>query len=202
GGQQQRVALARAIVRRPKLFLFDEPLSNVDAKLRAEMRAELSRLHQRLNATMVYVTHDQVEAMTLGTRIVVIHQGKIQQIGTPLEIYKTPSNAFVASFMGSPPMNLLKTDEVKIGFRPHDCTISEDGGLQVQIELVEALGHEKLVHAKVLNGVLGGAKIHPSQTLVASLPSETKLITGEEIQLHVELNALHKFHTESGARLE
>ena len=202
GGQQQRVALARAIVRRPKLFLFDEPLSNVDAKLRAEMRAELSRLHQRLNATMVYVTHDQVEAMTLGTRIAVIHQGKIQQIGTPLEIYQTPANAFVASFMGSPPMNLLQSDEVQIGFRPHDCAVSENGALHVQVELVEALGHESLLHAKVIDGILNGAIVRPAQTLVASLPCEIALTIGQQIRLQIKTSALHKFHAESGARLE
>jgi multiple sugar transport system ATP-binding protein len=107
GGQRQRVAMGRALVREPVLFLFDEPLSNLDAKLRVEMRGEIKRLHERLNASIVYVTHDQIEAMTLGTRIVVLHQGIIQQIGTPEEIYEQPANLFVADFMGSPPMNLV-----------------------------------------------------------------------------------------------
>jgi multiple sugar transport system ATP-binding protein len=107
GGQRQRVAMGRALVREPVLFLFDEPLSNLDAKLRVEMRGEIKRLHERLSASIVYVTHDQVEAMTLGTRIVVLHQGVIQQIGTPEEIYERPANLFVADFMGSPPMNLV-----------------------------------------------------------------------------------------------
>jgi multiple sugar transport system ATP-binding protein len=107
GGQRQRVAMGRALVREPVLFLFDEPLSNLDAKLRVEMRGEIKRLHERLNASIVYVTHDQIEAMTLGTRIVVLNQGVIQQIGTPEEIYERPANLFVADFMGSPPMNLV-----------------------------------------------------------------------------------------------
>ncbi|OLN21924.1 sugar ABC transporter ATP-binding protein [Domibacillus antri] len=108
GGQRQRVAVGRAIVRNPKVFLFDEPLSNLDAKLRVQMRIELSELHKRLGATIVYVTHDQVEAMTLGTRIVVMNQGEIQQIDTPEELYKNPKNMFVAGFIGSPPMNFVK----------------------------------------------------------------------------------------------
>src|SRR5512137_1763721 len=108
GGQRQRVAVGRAIVRKPKVFLFDEPLSNLDAKLRVQMRAELSALHHRLQATMIYVTHDQVEAMTMGDRIVVLKDGLIQQIGTPLGLYNTPVNRFVAGFIGSPPMNFLK----------------------------------------------------------------------------------------------
>jgi multiple sugar transport system ATP-binding protein len=108
GGQRQRVAMGRALVREPTLFLFDEPLSNLDAKLRVELRGEIKRLHERLGASIVYVTHDQIEAMTLGTRVVVLNQGVIQQIGTPAEIYDKPANLFVADFMGSPPMNLLQ----------------------------------------------------------------------------------------------
>lgn len=108
GGQRQRVAVGRAIVRKPKVFLFDEPLSNLDAKMRVEMRSEISRLHRRLNATMIYVTHDQVEAMTMGDRIVVMNRGKIQQVDRPLEVYRQPANLFVAGFIGNPPMNFLK----------------------------------------------------------------------------------------------
>ena len=107
GGQRQRVAMGRALVREPTLFLFDEPLSNLDAKLRVELRGEIKRLHERLGASIVYVTHDQIEAMTLGTQIVVLNHGVIQQIGTPAEIYERPANLFVADFMGSPPMNLI-----------------------------------------------------------------------------------------------
>ena len=123
GGQRQRVAVGRAIVRQPKLFLFDEPLSNLDAKLRVAMRAELIRLHRRLRATMIYVTHDQVEAMSMGDRIVVLKDGVVQQVGRPLEIYERPANRFVAGFLGSPPMNFL------------DCTLERgDGGLVLVAE--------------------------------------------------------------------
>jgi multiple sugar transport system ATP-binding protein len=115
GGQRQRVAVGRAIVRRPKVFLFDEPLSNLDAKLRVQMRTELSSLHSRLNATMIYVTHDQVEAMTMGDKIVVLKDGLIQQIGEPLDLYNNPANRFVAGFIGSPPMNIMPVDVVSDG---------------------------------------------------------------------------------------
>jgi multiple sugar transport system ATP-binding protein len=117
GGQRQRVALGRAMVRQPKAFLFDEPLSNLDAKMRVEMRAEITRLHRRLQSTMVYVTHDQVEAMTMADRMVVMHQGRVQQIATPLEIYRHPANRFVAGFIGSPPMNFLHGSLVGAGDR-------------------------------------------------------------------------------------
>ena len=119
GGQRQRVALGRAIVRQPQVFLFDEPLSNLDAKLRVQMRREIARLHRQLSATMVYVTHDQVEAMTLGNRIVVMNAGRVQQVGAPLELYERPDNAFVATFIGSPPMNLVPS------------RLTRDGGLRV-----------------------------------------------------------------------
>ena len=122
GGQRQRVALGRAIVRQPQVFLFDEPLSNLDAKLRVQMRREIARLHRQLNATMVYVTHDQVEAMTLGDRIVVMSAGAVQQVGTPLEVYDQPRNTFVAAFIGSPPMNLITG------------TIRRDGGLRFRAD--------------------------------------------------------------------
>lgn len=122
GGQRQRVAMGRAIVRRPKVFLFDEPLSNLDAKLRTQMRAEIKRLHKRLGATSIYVTHDQIEAMTLADRIVVMHDGRIEQIGTPMELFLNPANAFVAGFLGSPPMNQIRA---KVG--------SNDGNLVAQI---------------------------------------------------------------------
>ncbi len=117
GGQRQRVALGRAMVRQPKAFLFDEPLSNLDAKMRVEMRAEITRLHRRLQSTMIYVTHDQVEAMTMADRMVVMHQGRVQQIATPMEIYRNPANRFVAGFIGSPPMNFLEGSLVGAGDR-------------------------------------------------------------------------------------
>ncbi len=118
GGQRQRVAMGRALVRDPKLFLFDEPLSNLDAKLRVEMRNEIKKLHHNLNATMVYVTHDQIEAMTLATKIVVLKDGLVQQIGTPAEIYLRPANLFVADFMGSPAMNLVTAQTRKMAAAP------------------------------------------------------------------------------------
>ena len=123
GGERQRVALGRALVRQPQVFLFDEPLSNLDAKLRVQMRREIARLHQQLGTTMIYVTHDQVEAMTLGDRIAVLHQGQLQQVDTPAELYARPGNAFVAGFIGSPPMNLI---EGEIGGRR--CRVSGGGG--------------------------------------------------------------------------
>jgi multiple sugar transport system ATP-binding protein len=118
GGERQRVALARAIVREPRVFLLDEPLSNLDAKLRTSAREELDEFHQRIKTTTIYVTHDQVEAMALGERIVVLHHGEVRQIGTPQEVYDDPADTFVATFLGSPPMNLLETDDVIVGFRP------------------------------------------------------------------------------------
>jgi multiple sugar transport system ATP-binding protein len=129
GGQRQRVAVGRAIVRKPKVFLFDEPLSNLDAKLRVQMRAELSSLHTRLQATMIYVTHDQIEAMTMGDRIVVMRDGFIQQIGTPLTLYNQPVNRFVAGFIGSPPMNIMTANLKEEGGR----MIADEGDFQMEI---------------------------------------------------------------------
>src|SRR5438477_7238113 len=184
GGQRQRVALGRAIVRHPAVFLFDEPLSNLDAKLRVQMRAEIKKLQQRLGTTTIYVTHDQVEAMTMGSRIAVMHAGRLQQVGTPLEIYDRPRNLFVAQFIGTPPMNFLraKIDEggallaaprftiptpkrlrsetalregrgVLIGVRPEHVTdsVSAEGAATVsaQVELIEPLGDETIVTARV-----------------------------------------------------
>ena len=158
GGQRQRVALGRAIVREPAVFLFDEPLSNLDAKMRVEMRAEIIRLHNRLGATMIYVTHDQTEAMTMGERIVVMSAGRIQQVAPPLEVYERPANEFVASFIGTPPMNLFPAgtlDKAKtVGLRPEHIAIAGDGaggGLAVpaQVDFVEPLGSETLVHVLI-----------------------------------------------------
>ncbi len=186
GGQRQRVAMGRAIVRQPKVFLFDEPLSNLDAKLRNSMRAEIKRLHQRLGTTVIYVTHDQVEAMTLADRIVVMRGGRIEQIGSPADLYEHPANVFVASFVGAPPMNLLPVvvdsscsslkleDEstialtsaqrsvvsadqgVTVGLRPEQMRLgdAEQVRLNCEVELVEALGGEAVVHTR-----LGGSEI-------------------------------------------
>jgi len=172
GGQRQRVAMGRALVREPKAFLMDEPLSNLDAKLRVQMRAELKRIHQQLGITTIYVTHDQVEAMTLGERVVVMSAGKAQQIGTPQEVYRKPANLFVAGFIGSPSMNLLRgsvsggrvvagdltiphgdvgTQDVVVGIRPECFTPSTDGRptVEFQVDVVEPLGEQVVVHGSV-----------------------------------------------------
>ena len=151
GGQRQRVALARAIVRRPAVFCMDEPLSNLDAKLRGETRAELVALHQRLDSTFVYVTHDQVEAMTMGSRVAVMNRGRIEQVGTPAEVYGRPESVFVAQFIGTPPMNifpagLVERSEVIVGIRPEHVVIDGAAALPATVALVEHLGHETLVH--------------------------------------------------------
>ena len=177
GGQRQRVAIGRAITRNPKVFLFDEPLSNLDAALRSEMRVEISKLHKKLKSNIIYVTHDQVEAMTLADRIVVLNKGNIEQFGTPNEIYNDPNNIFVAEFIGSPKMNIIKInkdqiinsntiklftnkitfenlnfkDEVYIGIRPEDISIQSDRDFQldVKVDLIENLGSEKIVYARL-----------------------------------------------------
>ncbi len=159
GGQCQRVAIGRALVRTPKAFLFDEPLSNLDAALRTQMRVELKRLHQRLGATMIYVTHDQVEAMTLADRIAVLRQGVLQQLGTPTELYERPNNLFVARFLGTPEINVVDGKElmqkqfmatlpdraVKVGIRPESIHFVADGK-PARVDLLEQLGWESLVH--------------------------------------------------------
>ena len=155
GGQRQRVAMGRAVVRRPKVFLFDEPLSNLDAALRAQLRIELKRLHKKLGTTMIYVTHDQVEAMTLADRIAVLDQGVLQQLDSPSEIYSNPRNRFVAGFMGTPPMCFLSglEDGVLVGVRPHHVRLGE-GDLEGEVCLVEPLGSESFVHLKVADDQL------------------------------------------------
>ena len=176
GGQRQRVALGRAMVRDPKVFLFDEPLSNLDAKLRVETRAELARLHRRLGATIVYVTHDQEEALTLGGRVTVMRDGVVEQVGPPMEVYRRPASAFVAGFVGSPAMNLLPGDvsdgrwrgpggvtlptpasgggRLTLGVRPHDVALVPPGtgDVDAKIDVVEPRGSELLVYARLGNG--------------------------------------------------
>ncbi len=172
GGQRQRVAIGRAIVRKPKVFLFDEPLSNLDAELRVNMRIELSRLHQELGTTMIYVTHDQVEAMTMGDRIAVFHQGKIAQLGEPMDLYQRPANAFVAGFLGSPRMNFIRRPDPdgtaahhalwhtlgnaapaatqKLGIRPEHIQLTHAGqGVAATVVLAEQLGDASIVHMHV-----------------------------------------------------
>ncbi len=179
GGQRQRVAMGRALVREPKAFLLDEPLSNLDAKLRVQMRAELKRLHQRLGVTTIYVTHDQVEAMTLGDRIAVLSGGKLQQLGPPQDVYDHPANVFVAGFIGSPPMNLLRATalsgritageleldipgladgDVVVGVRPEMLRPAGDGlpAVPFTVDVVEPLGDEIVVHGTVVGRLAGG----------------------------------------------
>ncbi|MFB9222380.1 ABC transporter ATP-binding protein [Paracoccus cavernae] len=162
GGQRQRVAIGRAIVRTPKLFLFDEPLSNLDAALRGQTRIELAKLHRELGATMVYVTHDQVEAMTLADRIVVLNAGRIEQVGAPMDLYNRPANRFVAGFIGSPKMNFLAVDKIacnapegatELGIRPEHVVIA-DAGIPAKVSHVERLGHETVVYAETAAGLV------------------------------------------------
>ena len=153
GGQRQRVAMGRAIVRQPSVFLFDEPLSNLDAKLRAQTRIEIQKLHRELATTSLFVTHDQVEAMTLAQRMIVMNAGVMEQFGTPLEVYTKPATTFVASFMGSPPMNLLQgapgvRPGVLLGIRPEHLKITPDGW-ELTVDAVEMLGAERLVYARL-----------------------------------------------------
>jgi multiple sugar transport system ATP-binding protein len=161
GGERQRVALARAIVREPAVFLLDEPLSNLDAKLRASAREELEQFHRRIETTTIYVTHDQVEAMAMGDRVVVLHQGRVRQIGTPTEVYDDPADTFVATFLGSPPMNLLEADHTIVGFRPEHLVPAEIApGAAVRFKLkvqnVEYLGADWIVYGALDGGRFDG----------------------------------------------
>jgi multiple sugar transport system ATP-binding protein len=220
GGQRQRVALGRAIVREPAAFLMDEPLSNLDAKLRVQTRAEILRLQRRLETTTIYVTHDQVEAMTMGDRIAVMNHGVLQQIGSPPELYDNPVNVFVAAFIGSPAMNFatakahdgaLMLGETKlelsgrqakaaaenrgrdllIGFRPEDLLLDGMGGshavqIPAQIDVVEYLGHEELIHAQA-----------EGHEIVALVPSEKKVQAGEKLAFTIPVEKLHVFDPET-----
>ena len=164
GGERQRVALARAIVREPAVFLLDEPLSNLDAKLRASAREELERFHRRVGTTTIYVTHDQVEAMAMGDRVMVLDKGIVRQLGTPTEVYDNPADTFVATFLGSPPMNLADIGDVIVGFRPEHfrpaSTVSADAvPFRFQVENIEYLGSEWIVSGTLAGGNLDGKKI-------------------------------------------
>jgi len=200
GGQRQRVAMGRAIVREPKVFLYDEPLSNLDAKLRHQMRIEIRKLHERLEITSVYVTHDQVEAMTLADRIVVMNEGKIEQVGTPDEIYNTPASVFVAKFMGTPPMNIFQVkisngkmdflgtevetgssdDTVFVGIRPEAIQDEEsDISIEVAVTMVERLGSENIIYGECMGEqVIIKSKKTPSKndTMQFYIPKESIFI--------------------------
>ncbi len=203
GGQRQRVAMGRAVVRRPKVFLFDEPLSNLDAALRGQMRVELMRLHQRLAATMVYVTHDQVEAMTLADRIAVLNAGALMQVGAPSELYTRPANLFVAKFIGTPEMNVidaraaaacrltaaLPSAIASVGVRAEDLRLSP-GGVGAQVDVVEHLGAEALVHLRV-----------EMIELIARVDAQAVPRTGERVQVAIDPARLHCFDAD-GARVE
>jgi len=171
GGERQRVALARAIVREPTVFLLDEPLSNLDAKLRASAREELEHFHKRIGTTTIYVTHDQVEAMAMGDRVVVLHQGYIRQIGTPTQVYDEPADTFVATFLGSPPMNLLEADDVIVGFRPEHlipaALVRPEAAipLRFRVQLVEYLGVDWILY-----GSMEGGRFHGKE-VISRLPS-------------------------------
>ena len=204
GGQRQRVAIGRAIVRAPKVFLFDEPLSNLDAALRGQTRVEIAKLHRDLGATTIYVTHDQVEAMTLADRIVVLRDGLIEQVGTPLELYDRPANQFVAQFIGSPQMNVVEGRHLPqvagvpaggfVGLRPEDVTLQPAaqagaGGLPGTVELVESLGAETLIYVTVDSGA----------QLVSRQPVRSNLHNGDRVGVFVEAANAHRFDAQGRA---
>lgn len=221
GGQRQRVAMGRAIVREPAVFLFDEPLSNLDAKLRVQMRLELQQLHRRLKTTSLYVTHDQVEAMTLAQRVIVMNKGVAEQIGTPSEVYQRPASLFVASFIGSPAMNLfpgtLSADgkqlqladgmmlelpepqpqwggrALTLGIRPEHIQLSshENGGIPLELKTLELLGADNLAH-----GEWGGVGV------IVRLSHEMLPPAGSTLYLQLPASALHFFDTDSGLRMK
>jgi multiple sugar transport system ATP-binding protein len=173
GGERQRVALARALVREPTVFLLDEPLSNLDAKLRAAAREELTAFHKRVRTTTIYVTHDQVEAMAMGDRIVVLDKGIVRQIGTPREVYDEPADTFVATFLGSPPMNLLEDSDFVAGFRPESVVPAAmvqgpSAPVRLRLGLVEYLGSERILHGVVEDGRFAGRKVISRVSTAAS----------------------------------
>ncbi|MCE8020904.1 sn-glycerol-3-phosphate import ATP-binding protein UgpC [Halomonas sp. MCCC 1A11036] len=211
GGQRQRVAMGRALVREPEVFLFDEPLSNLDAKLRVQMRVEIKQLQRRLKTTSLYVTHDQLEAMTLGDRLVVLNGGRIEQVGTPMEIYARPASIFVATFIGSPAMNLIPVAYLKergngllddlppdtdlVGIRPDDLRIQPPDAphlvVESTLELFEAAGAESHLYVR-----LAGS----DQPSVIRTAGQSPVAEGETLRFHVVREALHPFNSASGKR--
>ena len=194
GGQRQRVALGRAIAREPKVFLFDEPLSNLDAKLRVETRAELARLHRRLRATIVYVTHDQEEALTLGDRVVVMRDGAIQQAAPPMEVYRHPATVFVAEFVGSPAMNFLpRGDGTVLGVRPHDLTVvpAGSGDLAGTVDVVEPRGSELLLYVRLRDG----------REVRVIAPPDLPVAPDQPVGLRLDPERTHGFEAASGKAL-
>jgi multiple sugar transport system ATP-binding protein len=195
GGQRQRVAMGRAIVRVPSVFLMDEPLSNLDAKLRVQMRADIAALQADFGITTVYVTHDQAEAMTLGHRVAVLHDAKLQQVGPPRELYERPANLFVAGFIGSPAMNLLPQNGKVAGFRPEHVDIAGDGeGIAARVEVVEDIGADAFVFCSA--DVDGEQTRLVARTDVRSAPQQ-----GERVSLRPRSEEAHLFDAQSGERL-
>ena len=214
GGQRQRVAMGRAIVRSPKIFLFDEPLSNLDAKLRIQMRLEIKKLQRKVGVTSIFVTHDQVEAMTLADRLAVINNGIIEQLGTPIEIYNNPTSVFVAGFIGSPQMNFIegelknkklktqafeitgiKSDfdgKVILGIRPEHLVQAYNGLIKLNVDLVEKLGSDNLVY-----GEIKGKK----DLLCYRTPGNEKINSGSKLELNIQDNKLYIFNKKTGKRI-
>jgi sn-glycerol 3-phosphate transport system ATP-binding protein len=219
GGQRQRVAMGRAMIREPRVFLFDEPLSNLDAKLRVQMRVEIRRLHRRLKATSIFVTHDQIEAMTLADRLVVMNRGRIEQVGAPAEVYRRPASRFVAGFIGSPPMNFLEARlaapdvaaladgsrlrlpeaiggieaPVVVGFRPEDVRLEARpgaDGLAFELEMVEELGAGRLLHGKIAG-----------TECVLALAAGSDVPAAGGLQVRIPPDAIHLFEADSGTRV-
>jgi sn-glycerol 3-phosphate transport system ATP-binding protein len=227
GGQRQRVAMGRAIVRQPKVFLFDEPLSNLDAKLRIAMRVEIRKLQRRLKTTSIYVTHDQLEAMTLADILVVMNGGQVEQIGNPLDIYQKPATTFVASFIGAPPMNLmpLRSDEIKsqfagdsrvvdeagiLGVRPEDFVLSGDavaGGLALDltVEAIERVGAETFVYGtrqQATQGIAANPGDLPPGEVIVRIPGAVGPAIGERIRATAPREKLHLFSADGRSRID
>ena len=213
GGQRQRVAMGRAIVRNPKIFLFDEPLSNLDAKLRNQMRLEIKKLQRQMGVTSIFVTHDQTEAMTLGDRIVVINNGIVEQVGTPKDIYSKPNTKFVAEFIGSPQMNIfnckiengiakidsnsinldksINVENASIGIRPDDIQISDSGTISCKANLVEYLGSDMIIYSSI-----------GDQEFSCKLSSKIDVKAGDEFKFDIQPSLVHVFDNSSGKRLD
>ena len=213
GGQRQRVAMGRAIARNPKVFLFDEPLSNLDAKLRGQVRIQIKKLQQDMNVTSIFVTHDQVEAMTLGDRLAVINEGVIEQLGTPIDIYERPESIFVGEFIGSPQMNFvhgtvnnntfeskgfkinidkkIDTTDAVLGFRAEHLQLKTDGEISLTIDIIEKLGADSIIYGKDKNGV----------TICYRENGNTKLSIGDNINLSINVDSIHLFNKNTGKRI-
>jgi multiple sugar transport system ATP-binding protein len=194
GGERQRVALARAIVREPRAYLMDEPLSNLDARLRVQMRGELKRLQHQLGTTTIYVTHDQAEAMTLASRVAVMKKGRLQQFDTPLNIYNHPANRFVAEFVGSPSMNFIEGERVTKGIRPEHIqvlTTPEDGALEARVYVTELMGNETFVFLSV-----------GDNRLIARAPADFRADVDTKVWLRIATERIHRFDSKTGSRLQ